>query len=109
MRRTNCHPVESDEDTTPESISDTEDLLTWNGDTDGPNDSEDDCAAEVESDIKPDSSIEDLESPGQLDASTAATVSRLIGPTWKSMGHADKVSVTVNAIVISGNKGVKKQ
>jgi len=40
IRRINCHPVESDEDSAPESISDTADWLNWNGDLDNPNDSE---------------------------------------------------------------------
>jgi hypothetical protein len=31
IRRINRHPVESDEDSAPESISDTEDWLNWNG------------------------------------------------------------------------------
>jgi len=48
----NRHPVESDEDSAPESISDTDDWLNWNGDLDNPNDSEDDCAADAESDIQ---------------------------------------------------------
>jgi len=32
IRRINRHPVESDEDSASESISDTEDWLNWNGD-----------------------------------------------------------------------------
>jgi hypothetical protein len=36
IQRINCHPVKSDEDSTPESISDTEDWLDWNGDLDNP-------------------------------------------------------------------------
>jgi len=42
IERINCHPVESDDDSTPESISDTDDWLNWNGDLDNPNDSEED-------------------------------------------------------------------
>jgi hypothetical protein len=30
--RINRHPVESDDDSTPKSISDTDDWLNWNGD-----------------------------------------------------------------------------
>ena len=59
IRRINRHPVESDEDSAPESISDTEDWLNWNGDLDNPNDSEDDCTADVESDMEQDNTIED--------------------------------------------------
>ena len=36
IRRINRHPVGSNEDSAPESISDTEDWLNWNGDLDNP-------------------------------------------------------------------------
>jgi len=49
--RINRPPVKSDDDSAPESISDTEDWLNWNGDLDNSNDCEDDCMADVESDI----------------------------------------------------------
>jgi len=61
--RINRHPVESDYDSAPESISDTYDWLNWNGDLDNPNDSEDDCAADDESDIGPNDGIEAPECP----------------------------------------------
>jgi len=63
IRRINRHPVESDVDSAPESISDTEDWLNWNRDLDNPNDSEDDCAAADESDIQHNNGIEDPECP----------------------------------------------
>jgi hypothetical protein len=63
IRRINCHPVESDEDSTPESTSDMDDWLNWNGDLDNPNDSEEDCAADDESDIVHSNCIEDPECP----------------------------------------------
>jgi len=62
IRRIKRHSGESDEDSAPESISDTEDWLNWNGDLDNPNDSEDDCAADIQSDMDQDNSIEDRES-----------------------------------------------
>jgi len=52
IRRINSHPVESDEDSAPESISDTDDWLDWNGDLDNLNDSEDHWVADDESDIE---------------------------------------------------------
>jgi hypothetical protein len=52
IRRINRHPAESDEDSTPESISDSDDWLDWYCDLDNPNDSKDDCAADDESDIE---------------------------------------------------------
>jgi len=39
IKRINRHPAESDEDSSPESMSDTENWLNWNGDLDNPNDS----------------------------------------------------------------------
>ena len=109
IRRINCHAVESDEDSTTESISDTEDRLNWNGDLDNPNDSKDDCEADFEYDMEQDNTIEYPETPEQRDVSAAPNVPGLIRPTWKSKRHAEKVLVTVNAIETRRNKGVKKK
>jgi hypothetical protein len=109
IRRINRHPVESDEDSAPESISDTEDWLNWNGDLDNLNDSEDDCTPDVESDMEQDNTIEDPESPEQRDMSAAPNVPRLIRPTRKSKRHAETVLVTVDTIETRRNKGVKKK
>jgi hypothetical protein len=46
------HPAESDEDSSPESISDTENWLNWNDDLDDPNDSDDDWEEDNESDME---------------------------------------------------------
>jgi len=56
----NGNPVEHDEDSAPEIISDNEDLLDGNGNLDNSNDTEDDCAADDESDIEKCNGIEDL-------------------------------------------------
>jgi hypothetical protein len=61
LRIINRHPVESDDHSAPESISDTDDWLNWNGDLDNPNDSEVDCAVADESDIERNNGIEDPE------------------------------------------------
>jgi len=61
IRRINRHPVESDEASAPESISDTDDWLNWNGYLDNPNDSEEDCPADDESDIEHNNGIVDSE------------------------------------------------
>jgi len=108
IRRIDCHPVESDEDSASETISDTEDWLNWNGDLDNPNDSEDNCAADIESDIGQDNSVHDLQSPEQRDVSAAPNVPGFIRPTRKSKRRAEKVFMTVNAIETRRNKGVKK-
>jgi hypothetical protein len=57
------HPAESDEDSSPESISDTESWLNWNGDLDNPNNSEDDWEADNESDTELNNGSEDSETP----------------------------------------------
>ena len=61
IRQINRHPAKSDEDSSPESISDTKNWLNWNGDLDNPNDSEDDWEADNESDIELDNSSEHSE------------------------------------------------
>jgi len=58
IKRIDHHPAESDEDSSPESISDTENCLNWNGDLDNPNDSEDDWEADNESDTELDNCAE---------------------------------------------------
>jgi hypothetical protein len=55
--------VETDDDSAPESISDTEDWLNWNGNLDNPNDSEEDCAAADEYDIEYNNCMGDPECP----------------------------------------------
>jgi len=109
IQRINCHPVESDDDSAPESISDTDDWLNWNGDLDNPNDSEDDCAADDESDIGPNNAIEDPECPEQQDVSAAPDLRGLVRPTQKSKRQAQKVLVTVNAVETRRNNGGKKK
>jgi len=74
IRRINCHPVESDDNSEPESISDTDDWLMWNGDLDIPNDSEEDFAADDGSDIEHNNGIEVPKCPEQQDVSAAPKV-----------------------------------
>jgi len=109
IRRINSHPVKSNQDSAPDSISDTEDRLNWNGDLDHPNDSEDDCAADVESYIENDNSIEDLECTERQDGSATRNVPGLIRPTRKSKRRPEKVLMKVNGIETRRNKGVKNK
>jgi hypothetical protein len=108
IRRINLHPVKSDEDSAPESISDTEDWLNWNGDLENSNNSEDDCMAEFESNKQQDNSIEDPQCPEQRDVSVAQNVSGLIRPTRKHKRQAEKLLVIVNAMETRRQKGVEK-
>jgi len=109
IRRINRHPVESDDDFTPESISDTDDWLNWNGDLDNPNDSEEDCSADDESDIEHNNGIEHAECPERQDVSAELNVPGLVRPTRKSKRQAEKVLVTVNEVETRRNKGGKKR
>jgi hypothetical protein len=107
--RINRHPVASDKDSAPESILDTEDWLTWNGDLDIPNDCEEDCAADDNSNIEHNNCIEDLECPEQQNVSAVPNVPGLVRPTWKSKRQAESVFVTVNSAEMRRNQGGKKK
>jgi hypothetical protein len=84
IRRVNRHPVESEKDSVPESISATKDWLNWNGDLDNPNNCEEDCAADDDSDIEHNNCTKDPECPDQQDVSAAPTVPGLVWPTRMS-------------------------
>jgi len=103
------HPVKSDDDSAPESISDTDDWLNWNGDLYNPNDSEEDCAADDESNIEHNNGIEDPECPEQQDVSATPNVPGFVWPTRNSKRPAEKVLVTVNAVEMRRNKGGKRK
>jgi len=109
IRRINCHPLTSDENSAPESISDTEDRLNWYGDLDNHNGSEDDCAADGGSDIGQDKSIEDPEWQEQRDVSAVSNGPGLIWLTQIPKRQPEKVLITVNAIERRRNTGVKKK
>jgi len=108
IQRINRHPVERDEDSAPERILDPEDSLNWNGDLDNRNGSEDDCGAEVESNLEQDDSIDDPDCPEQRHVSTGPNVSGLIQPTQNSKRQDGTVLMMVNAIKTRRNKGVMK-
>jgi len=78
------HSAESDQDSSSESISDTEHWLNWNGDLDNTNDSEDDWEADNKFDMELYNGIEDSDSPEQRNVSAAADVSGLIQPIRRS-------------------------
>jgi hypothetical protein len=109
IRRINRNPVETDDDSARESISDTDDWLNWNRDFQKPNDSADDCTADDESDIEPTNGIEDPECPEQQDVSAAPNVLGLVRPIRKSKRQAEKVLVTVNAAETRRNHRAKKK
>jgi hypothetical protein len=109
IRRINCYPVQSDEDSEPDSSSDTDDWLNWNLDLHNPNDSEDDCAADDESELGPNNGNEDPKCPEQQDVSAAPNVPGLVWPTRKSKRQAAQVFLAVNAVETRRNKEGKKK
>jgi len=108
IRSINHDPVESDEDWAPERIPDTEIWLNWNGDLDNPNDSKYECMGDDESDIEQHHGIEDPECPEQQDVSATPNVAGYIWPTLKSKRQPEQMLLTVNAIKIMRNWGVKR-
>ena len=109
IRRIHPYPVESDVDSAPECISDSEDWLNWTGDFDIPNDREDDYAPDVQSDTEPDNGIEFRECPELRDVIATPNVSGLKRPTRNSQRQAERMLLTVNAIETRRNKGVKNK
>jgi len=84
LNRTDHYPVESDENSAPESILDNENVLSWNGDLEIPNDSKDDSLAGFQSDIVLCSGIQYLEIPELQDVIAAPKVPGFIRLIQKS-------------------------
>jgi len=95
--RIDHHPAEIDDNSAPESVSDTENLLNWNGDLDNPNESKDDCDADNKSDVELENCFEDPECPEQQDVHATPNIPGLIWPIWRSKNRTEEVLVTVNA------------
>jgi len=97
IQRIDCHPAESDDDSAPESVSDTENWLNWNGDLDNPNESKDDCDADTELDVELENCFEDPECPEQRDVCATPNIPGLIRPIGRSKKRTEKGIVMVNA------------
>jgi len=109
IRRIDSHPVNNDDDSAPESIFHTQNWLNWHGDLDNPNEREDDCEADNESDVEQDNCFEDAECPEQWNVCAASNVPGLIRPTGRSKNKTEKGLVTVNATEtwrIKGNRNM---
>jgi len=109
VKRIDRHPAKSDEDSSPENISGTANWLHWNGNLDNPNDSEDDWAADNESEMELDSGSEHSEIPEQQHLSATLNVSGLIWPIQWSKKKVEKTLMTVNIMETRRNKGIKKK
>jgi len=91
-----------------ECISGNKNWLNWNSDLDDPNESEDDCETDDESDKQPGGAIKTSESPEQQCVSAAPNGSGFILPTQKSMKQGEKGLLTVSTTETRRNKGSKK-
>jgi len=103
------HAAECDEYSSPESISDTKNWLTWNGDLDNLNDSKDDREADHKSDIDLDYGSDDSETPEHRNVSAAQNVPRMIRPIGQSKKKVEKALITVDIMEARRNKGNKKK
>jgi len=109
VKRINRHPAKSDEDSGLETIVHTEICLYQNGAMDNPNATDDDCEADIESDMELNNCIENPECPARRDVSVAANVPGLRRPTYSSMKKAEQGLRTVTAMETSRSKGNKKK
>jgi len=98
IKRFDRHPTDNDEDSTTESILDTENLHDCNGALDNPDVSEDKQEADNESNIELENSVDNPATPEQGDVGVALSVARLIWPTWRSMKKGEKMLLTANTM-----------
>jgi hypothetical protein len=108
IRRIIRHQIDNDQDSAPESFSDTNNWLNCNGDQDNPNDSEDGCAADNASDIERDDAIEHLEIAEPRNVIAAPTDPRLIRPTQQSTRQVENALVMVNTTETRRQNGMKR-
>jgi len=107
--RIDRHPAESHDNSAPESVSETENSLNWNGDLDNPNESEDDCDADNESDVELENCLEHPECPEQRNACAAPNIPGLIRPIGRSKKRTETGLVTVNANETRRIRGNRKK
>jgi hypothetical protein len=96
IKQIDCHPAESDEDSSRESIPDTENWLNWNGALNIPNECEDDWEADNESNMELDNGSEDSETPEQQNISATPFVPGLIQPIRRTKKNVEQALMTVN-------------
>jgi len=109
IKRIDRHPVETDEDSSPEIISDTKTWLNWSMDLDNPNYSEDDWQADSESDMELDNGNGEQEPPELGNMSAAPNVPGLIRHILGSKKKVEKALLTVHIMETRRNNGIKKK
>ena len=109
MKQIDHHPAESDMDSSPARISDTENQLNWNGDFVNLNNSEDDWVADNESDMERDNGSEDADTQKQRNVSAAPNVPGLIRSLQQSKKNVENVMKMVIIMVMRRNKRIKTE
>ena len=80
IKRIDRHPAESDDCSSPARVSDTNNWLNWKCDLHHPNNRENDCEADHQSDIELQTVSEDSETPEQWNVSATLNVAGLSWP-----------------------------
>ena len=109
IKRIDRYPAEIDEDSSPESISNTKNWLNWNGDLHNPTTSEDDWDGDNESDLDLDTRSEDSETPVVWNVSAAPTVPGLIRTIRRAKNKVETALLTVNIMEMRRHKGIKEK
>jgi hypothetical protein len=109
IQQIHYQPAESDEDSSPESISDTENWLNRNGDFNIPNNSEDVWEVDNESDMELGNGMKVSETLEMRDVSAAPNIPELIRPIPQSKKKVEKVLLKVNLMETRRNKGIKEK
>jgi hypothetical protein len=84
LKQIDRHSGASDDNSSPESITDTENWLNWNWDLDDPNEGEDDWEADNLSDMELVNCSEDSETPEQRNVSAAPDFPRFVRPIHRT-------------------------
>jgi hypothetical protein len=109
IKRIDRHPAKSDEDSSPESISDTKNFLNWNGDLDHPNESQDNWEADNQSDMELDNGSDVSETLEVRNVNAAQNVPGLIRPIPQSKKKVENALLMANIMEMRRNKGIKKK
>jgi len=107
IRTIDCHPAESDEDSAPEIICNTENWVNWNGNLDNNDVIQDDWEVDDNSDIVWHNGTEDPEGPAHRVVSATPIVPGFIRPTQRSKKQVEKGLMIVSAMETRRNKGNK--
>jgi hypothetical protein len=94
----------NDYNVSPESISDTENRINWNGDVDNPDDSEDNWEADNESEMELDNGSNYSDTLEQRNVSATSNVPGLIQLIWQGKKKLEKALMTVNIMETRWNK-----